>query len=127
MIAGGGGAIVNIASTAALGPSVITPYSTSKGAVIALTRAMAIDHAKDSIRVNCVAPGPMYTPMVYAAGMTEEVRERRKRASPMNREGTGWDVGNAVLFLASDDARYITGVVLVIDGGVTLASPPRSY
>ncbi len=127
MAAGGGGAIVNIASTAALRPSVITPYSVSKGAVITLTRAMAIDHAKDHIRVNCVAPGPMYTPMAFAGGMSEEVRESRKRASPMNIEGTGWDVGNAVLFLASDEARYITGVVLVVDGGMTLASPPRNY
>lgn len=127
MAAGGGGAIVNIASTAALRPTAITPYSVSKGAVITLTRAMAIDHAKDHIRVNCVAPGPMYTPMVYAAGMSEEVRERRKRASPLNIEGTGWDVGNAALFLVSEEARYITGVVLVVDGGVTLASPPRGY
>lgn len=127
MAAGGGGAIVNIASTAALRPTAITPYSVSKGAVITLTRAMAIDHAKDHIRVNCIAPGPVYTPMVYAAGMSEEVRESRKRASPMNIEGTGWDVGNAALFLASDDARYITGVVLVVDGGVTLASPPRNW
>lgn len=127
MAAGGGGAIVNISSTAALRPTVITPYSTSKGAVIALTRAMAIDHAKDGIRVNCIAPGPMYTPMAYAGGMTEEVRERRRRASPLNIEGTGWDVGYAALFLVSDEARYITGIVLVVDGGVTLASPPRSY
>lgn len=127
MAAGGGGSIVNISSIAALRPSVHTPYSTSKGAVIALTRAMAIDHAKDGIRVNCIAPGPMYTPMVYAGGMSEETRERRKRSSPLGIEGTGWDIGYAALFLSSDEARYITGVVLVVDGGVTLASPPRSY
>ena len=71
----GSGAIVNVASIAALRPRGLTAYSTSKGAVIALTRAMAVDHGKDGIRVNCVAPGPVYTPMVYAAGMSGEARE----------------------------------------------------
>ena len=127
MAAGGGGSIINISSISALRPRGLTPYSTSKGAVIALTRAMAIDHAKDRIRVNCIAPGPMYTPMVYSGGMSEEARERRRRASPLGIEGTGWDIGYAALFLASDEARYITGVVLVVDGGVTISSPPRGY
>jgi NAD(P)-dependent dehydrogenase (short-subunit alcohol dehydrogenase family) len=122
---GGGGAIVNISSISALRPRGLTPYSASKGAVIALTRAMAIDHAHQGIRVNCVAPGPVYTPMVYADGMSEELRERRRCASPLGIEGTGWDVGYAALFLVSDEARYITGVVLPVDGGVTIASPSR--
>ena len=82
MAAGGGGSIINISSISALRPRGLTPYSASKGAVIALTRAMAIDHAKDGIRVNCIAPGPVYTPMVSSAGMSAEVRETRKRASP---------------------------------------------
>ena len=125
MAANGGGAIVNISSISALRPRGLTPYSASKGAVIALTRAMAIDHAHQGIRVNCVAPGPVYTPMVYGAGMSEELRERRRRASPLGIEGTGWDVGHAVLFLVSDEARYITGVVLPVDGGVTLTSASR--
>ena len=122
---GGDGAIVNISSISALRPRGLTPYSASKGAVIALTRAMAIDHAQQGIRVNCVAPGPVYTPMVYADGMSEELRERRRCASPLGIEGTGWDVGYAALFLVSDEARYITGVVLPVDGGVTIASPSR--
>jgi NAD(P)-dependent dehydrogenase (short-subunit alcohol dehydrogenase family) len=126
-MAGGGGSIINISSISALRPRGLTPYSASKGAVIALTRAMAMDHAKDGIRVNCIAPGPVYTPMVYSGGMSEEVRERRKRASPLGIEGTGWDIGYAALFLASDEARYITGIVLVVDGGVTISSPPRGY
>ncbi|MFN0148517.1 MAG: SDR family NAD(P)-dependent oxidoreductase [Dehalococcoidia bacterium] len=119
------GSIVNISSIAYARPHALTPYAASKGAVVSLTWAMAGDHARDGIRVNCVAPGPVYTPMVYAAGMPEEMRERRKNSSLLKVEGTGWDIGNAVLFLASDEARYITGVVLPVDGGVMLASPNR--
>jgi NAD(P)-dependent dehydrogenase (short-subunit alcohol dehydrogenase family) len=122
---GDGGAIVNVSSISALRPRGLTAYSTSKGAVIALTRAMAVDHGPEGIRVNCVAPGPVYTPMVYGHGMSDEARDRRRRASLLGIEGTGWDVGNAVCFLASQRARYITGQVLVVDGGVTLAGPER--
>jgi len=125
MARGGGGAIVNISSISALRPRGLTPYTVSKGAVIALTRAMAIDHAAQGIRVNCIAPGPVYTPMVYAAGMSPELRDQRRRASPLGVEGTGWDIAHAALFLASDEARYITGVVLPVDGGVTLTSASR--
>jgi NAD(P)-dependent dehydrogenase (short-subunit alcohol dehydrogenase family) len=121
----GRGAIVNISSISALRPRGLTAYSASKGAVIALTRAMAVDHARDQIRVNCVAPGPVYTPMVYAGGMAPEARERRRLASPLGIEGTGWDVGYAVRFLLSDHARYITGQTLVVDGGVSLQAPAR--
>ena len=122
----GAGAIVNVASIAALRPRGMTAYSTSKGAVIALTRAMAVDHGPDGIRVNCVAPGPVYTPMVVAPGMSPEARERRRRASVLGIEGTGWDVGYAVRFLLSSHARYITGQTLVVDGGMTLVGPPRA-
>ena len=123
---GDGGAIVNISSIAALRPRGMTAYSTSKAAVIGLTRAMAIDHARDGIRVNCIAPGPVYTPMVYSDGMSDEAREQRRKYSLLGIEGTGWDVGRAVLFLASGWARYITGQTLVVDGGGTLAGPPRA-
>jgi NAD(P)-dependent dehydrogenase (short-subunit alcohol dehydrogenase family) len=122
---GDGGAIVNVSSISALRPRGLTSYSTSKGAVIALTRAMANDHAGDGIRVNCVAPGPVYTPMVYGPGMSEEARATRRRASPLGIEGSGWDVGNAVTFLVSARARYITGQTLVVDGGITNTAPPR--
>ena len=124
--AAGGGAIVNVASISAMLPRGLTAYSTSKGAVIALTRAMAVDHARDGIRVNCVAPGPVYTPMVAAEGMSDAAREQRRRASLLGIEGTGWDVGQAVRFLLSDQARYITGQVLVVDGGTTLRGPARA-
>jgi NAD(P)-dependent dehydrogenase (short-subunit alcohol dehydrogenase family) len=121
----GRGAIVNISSISALRPRGLTAYSASKGAVIALTRAMAVDHAKDHIRVNCVAPGPVYTPMVYARGMSGQAREQRRKASALGIEGTGWDVGHAVRFLLSDHARYITGQTLIVDGGVSLQAPER--
>jgi NAD(P)-dependent dehydrogenase (short-subunit alcohol dehydrogenase family) len=121
-----GGAIVNISSISALRPRSLTAYSTSKGAVISLTRAMAVDHGPDNIRVNCVAPGPVYTPMVYASGMSTASREQRRKASVLGREGTGWDVGYAVRFLLSNHARYITGQTLVVDGGATLVGPARS-
>jgi NAD(P)-dependent dehydrogenase (short-subunit alcohol dehydrogenase family) len=121
----GKGAIVNISSISALRPRGLTAYTTTKAAVIGLTRAMAIDHAAEGIRVNCIAPGPVYTPMVYAHGMTSAARETRRTSSPLGVEGTGWDVGLAVRFLLSDHARYITGHTLVVDGGVSLRTPDR--
>lgn len=121
----GRGAIVNVSSISALRPRGLTAYSASKGAVIALTRAMAVDHGPAGIRVNCVAPGPVYTPMVYGRGMTEGARAGRAKASLLGIEGTGWDIGHAVRFLLSDYARYITGHTLVVDGGVTIQSPAR--
>ncbi len=117
---GDGGAIVNVSSISGL-----TAYSASKGAVISLTRAMAMDHAADGIRANCIAPGPVYTPMVYSRGMSDKAREQRRSASPLGIEGTGWDIGNAVVFLSSARARYITGQTLVVDGGITVAAPAR--
>jgi NAD(P)-dependent dehydrogenase (short-subunit alcohol dehydrogenase family) len=125
MAGSGGGAIVNLSSISATRPRGLTPYSTAKGAVLALTRAMAVDHAGQGIRVNAIAPGPIYTPMVAAGGMSDELRDRRRAASPLGVEGTGWDVGYAALFLVSDEARYITGCTLPVDGGVSIRSPER--
>ena len=104
-------------------PHGLAAYTTSKGAVNALTQAMAIDHGKDGIRVNAVLPGPMYTPVVYGGGMSDATRAKRRNASILRREGTGWDVGAAVRFLLSDQARYITGQLLGVDGGIGLKSP----
>ena len=122
----GGGAIVNVSSISALRPRGLTAYSTSKGAVIALTRAMAVDHGPQQIRVNCIAPGPMYTPRMYTGQMTPAGREARRLASVLGREGVGWDIGHAVRFLLSEQARYITGQTLVVDGGATLVGPSRT-
>ena len=121
----GGGAIVNVSSISALRPRGLTVYTVSKGAVIALTRAMAVDHGRENIRVNCVAPGPVYTPMVYQRGMSANARDRRRQASALGVEGTGWDIGHAVRFLLSSYARYITVHTLVVDGGTTLSAPER--
>jgi NAD(P)-dependent dehydrogenase (short-subunit alcohol dehydrogenase family) len=118
----GGGAIVNISSVAGLtGGHPRLLYSTSKGAVVNMTRAMAADHGSDGIRVNAIAPGMVYTPMVASRGMTSDMREARRQRSLLQTEGTGWDVAKAALFLASEDARWITGVILPVDAGATAA------
>lgn len=114
----GGGAILNTSSIASQRGRGLAPYAASKGAVEALTRAMAADHGRDGIRVNAIAPGPVYTPMVYARGMADAAREARRKASALGIEGTAWDVGYAALFLCSDEARYVTGITLNVDGGV---------
>ncbi len=125
MAAGGGGAIVTTSSISALRPRGLTGYSAAKGAVIALTQAMAVDHGAQGIRVNCIVPGPMYTPQALADGMDDRKREGRRLASPLEIEGTGWDIAHAAVYLASDEARYVTGVVLPVDGGVSLRTPSR--
>jgi len=116
----GRGSIVNVASVAGLmggHPSLL--YPTSKGAVVNMTRAMAAHHGEEGIRVNCVAPGMVYTPMVYAKGMSDEKREIRRKRSLLGTEGNGWDVGHAIRYLASDEARWVTGVVFPVDAGTT--------
>ena len=124
MVEGGGGAVINISSISAIRPRGMTPYTVSKAGVVALTQAMAIDQAKDNIRVNCILPGPAYTSMV-AGGMSSDIREIRRQASPLKVEGNSWDVAWAAVYLASDEARWVTGVVLPVDGGVTIDSPRR--
>lgn len=120
----GAGAIVNIASVAGLlGGTPALLYPTSKGAVVNMTRAMAAHHGTEGIRVNCVAPGMVYTPMV-ADRMTPEARERRRLRSLLQTEGSGWDVGQAVAYLASDEARWVTGVILPVDAGTTAGNAP---
>ncbi|OAL42857.1 NAD(P)-binding protein [Pyrenochaeta sp. DS3sAY3a] len=117
------GSIVNLSSIAGMrGGSPDLMYATSKGAIINMTRAMAEQHAVQGIRVNCVCPGMVYTPIVYAAGgMSDSMRESRKNQSLLKTEGYGWDIGAAVRFLSSDEARWITGVILPVDAGVTCA------
>ena len=118
MIEGGGGSIINTSSIAGLRAYGLTPYTTSKSAIVGLTMSMAGDHGRDNIRVNAIAPGAVYTPLV-APLMDDQTRERRREATMLGTEGTGWDVGWAAVYLASDESRWVTGIVLTVDAGVT--------
>lgn len=123
MIARGGGSIVNVASVAALvGLKNRAAYCASKGAVVALTRALAVDHVEDGVRVNAVCPGTVDTPwvrrLVEDAGESFDALRARQ---PMGRLGTSDEIASAVAYLASDDAAFVTGSVFTIDGGLTAA------
>ncbi|MBE1556609.1 SDR family NAD(P)-dependent oxidoreductase [Sporosarcina limicola] len=113
----GKGSIVNISSYTALVGMGLNPYSASKGAVRAISRAAAVDFGKWGIRVNTVFPGIIETPMVANLQSSKAILEGLIKMTPLERLGKPEDVGNAVLFLASDEASYITGAELVIDGG----------
>jgi NAD(P)-dependent dehydrogenase (short-subunit alcohol dehydrogenase family) len=123
MIARGGGSIVNIASVAALvGLKNRAAYCASKGAVVALTRALAVDHVNDGIRVNAVCPGTVDSPWVRR--LVEESGESLDDLTarqPLGRLGTPEEIAQAVAYLASDAAGFVTGSILVIDGGLTAA------
>jgi NAD(P)-dependent dehydrogenase (short-subunit alcohol dehydrogenase family) len=124
MAESGGGAIVNIASTAGLRGGAGIAYSAAKSGLMGLTRAMAFAHGRSAIRLNSVAPGHMYTPM----GMgLDRARRLRAAANLLDLEGTAWDVAYATLFLASDEARWITAVTLPVDGGTTQVMPLRIF
>jgi NAD(P)-dependent dehydrogenase (short-subunit alcohol dehydrogenase family) len=123
MASTGGGAIVNVASVAGLvGLRNRAAYSASKGAVIAFTRALAIDHVDDRIRVNAVCPGTIETPwvrrLVDDAGESLDALRARQ---PLGRLGTPQEVAEAILYLASDAAGFVTGALLTVDGGLTAA------
>jgi NAD(P)-dependent dehydrogenase (short-subunit alcohol dehydrogenase family) len=123
MIKQGGGAIVNTASIAGLrGFATFGTYSASKGGVVLLTKTLAVEYAQMNIRINCVCPGIIRTPMLErglaAAPEPEEALERIKQGHPMGRLGEPEEVAKGMLFLASDEASFITGVPLPIDGGI---------
>jgi NAD(P)-dependent dehydrogenase (short-subunit alcohol dehydrogenase family) len=121
MIAGGGGSIINISSIAALHGTSHNVYAAAKGGIIALTRAMAFSYAGNHVRVNCIAPGSIWSPR-HSSRESEELREKRRLRVPLQTEGTGWDVGWAAVYLASEEARWVTGVVIPVDGGDLLTS-----
>jgi len=119
----GGGSIINVSSINGLraGMSPNIPYTVAKGGLVSLTKAMAVHHGRENIRVNCIAPGHLYAPFV--AHISEEQRELRRKAGPLGIEGDAWDVAWAAVFLASDESRWISGVVLPIDAGLLAATP----
>ncbi len=119
----GGGVIVNTASELAVtAPRNNAAYAASKGAVLQFTRAMALDHAREGIRVNAICPGPVDTPLLRdVRDDAEEELKAIAEATPMGRVGTPDEIAGAITFLASDDATFITGSALFADGGITAA------
>ena len=119
----GGGSIINTASfVARMGAA--TPqvaYTASKGAVLAMTRELAVIHARQNIRVNALCPGPLKTELLMAFLNTEAKKQRRLVHIPMGRFGEAEEIAKAALFLASDDSSYITGTDFLVDGGITAA------
>jgi len=131
MEARGGGSIINISSIAGIRYTGVpyTTYYASKAGMIQLSKAVAVEYASRNIRVNCVLPGLMKTPMVevstglaaqYGGGDVDAMWDARAKQCPMGRMGDAWDVAHACLYLASDESRYVTGLELVVDGGITL-------
>ena len=122
----GGGSIINVSSIdgTQAGSTRNVPYSISKAAISHLSRIMAVHHGRQNIRVNCVAPGHVYGAFPNRfKKMEDDWRELRKKAGPLGTEGTAWDVAWAVVYLASDEAKWVTGVILPVDAGVQAASP----
>jgi NAD(P)-dependent dehydrogenase (short-subunit alcohol dehydrogenase family) len=126
----GGGAVVNVSSVAGLRyigkPQVA--YAAAKAGLMQFTRTTAVIHAPDRIRLNCVVPGLMHTPLIeglaakYAKGDTQGFIDHRNNQVPMKHMGDGWDTAHAVLFLAADESRYVTGTEIVVDGGLVAAT-----
>lgn len=118
----GGGAIVTMSSSAGIAAEKnIAAYSASKGGIIMLSRQMALDYARDGIRINCVCPGWIDTPFNDPFIESPEIHQTTiDTLVPLGRQGVPDDVANAVLYLVSDDSRYVTGTVLTIDGGLTI-------
>jgi len=125
MVETGGGSIINLSSIVGMRagsgrPS--HPYAASKAGIIGLSNSMAVHYGRDNIRVNCIAPGHVHSPMV-ARHTSKEMLELRRKAGPLGIEGTAWDVAWAAVFLASDEARWISGVTLPVDAGLLAATP----
>jgi NAD(P)-dependent dehydrogenase (short-subunit alcohol dehydrogenase family) len=120
----GGGSIINLSSIAGVRayPPTSTAYTTSKAAIVGLTVALAGQLGDRRIRVNCVAPGQVYTPLV-AERLTPEGRQARAAAGVIKDEGTAWDIAYASLFFASDESRWVTGQTLLVDAGISIVLP----
>jgi NAD(P)-dependent dehydrogenase (short-subunit alcohol dehydrogenase family) len=123
MLERGGGSIINVASFVAwVGAATSqTAYTSSKGAVLAMTREIAVEYARRGIRCNALCPGPIETPLLIQLLSDEQKRQRRMVHIPMGRLGRAEELARAALFLASDDSSYMTGASLIVDGGLTAA------
>ena len=123
MIESGGGSIINVASFVAwLGAATSqTAYTASKGAVLAMTREIAVEYARKGVRCNALCPGPIETPLLMQLLSDDEKRQRRFVHIPMGRLGQADELAKAALFLASDDSSFMTGASLIVDGGITAA------
>jgi NAD(P)-dependent dehydrogenase (short-subunit alcohol dehydrogenase family) len=123
MIESGGGSIINVASFVAwMGAATSqTAYTASKGAVLAMTREIAVEYARKNVRCNALCPGPIDTPLLAELLSDPQRRQRRFVHIPMGRLGRAEELANAALFLASDDSSYMTGTSLIVDGGITAA------
>jgi NAD(P)-dependent dehydrogenase (short-subunit alcohol dehydrogenase family) len=120
MLEQGGGAVVCVSSVAGLRGHGRTAYAAAKAGVIGFVRSVAVQLGPKGVRINAIAPGTVWTPMVQDLG--EEARVRRRLAAPLGTEGTGWDVAWGAVYLASDEARWVTGQTLVIDAGLSMTS-----
>ena len=117
IIARGGGSVICVSSIAGHRGHGRTAYAAAKAGIEGFVRTVAVQLGPQGLRINAIAPGTVWTPMVEDLG--PEARERRRKASPLGTEGTGWDVGWGAVYLASDESRWVTGQVLVIDAGLT--------
>lgn len=123
MAKSGGGSIINVSSIDGMraGFSRNVPYGVAKGGIITLTRLSAVHHGRDNIRVNCIAPGHIHT--TFVDQIPEDLRELRRKVAPLGTEGNAWDIAWTAVFLASDESRWISGVVIPVDAGLFAASP----
>lgn len=123
MAENGGGSIINVASVDGMRAAMTRniPYAAAKGGMIAASRVMAVHHGRQNIRVNCIAPGMIHTSMVEH--MPDERREIRRKLAPLGTEGRAEDIAMAALFFASDESRWVSGVLMPVDAGLMAAGP----
>ena len=127
MAKAGGGSIINVSSCDGMSSALTydASYAVSKGALHMLTRSTAAWHGRQGIRANCIAPGHLHSS--FSNHFDPDLRERRKQVVPLGTEGTPWDVAMAAVFLASDESRWISGIIMPIDGGLFAAQPMLAH